>query len=321
MSSHLSSLSATRPRLSSEEIGCLMSILSEGLRPVGGKRRSASSSSGGGGARTAPTSKQQPLQFDIENAAATQPSAAAAAAPALPLQSNRPTSAGGLNPHAHVAKKYAVAVDAVECARAVEDERHAALYLVPSTISTSMTTNNGPSLSRDGKRRPYTAGTLRHTTPAAARPSSSSSSPLASPKAANAARGTSPSMPPPPPSIIGQSIHNINAPHPQQQQSTTAKPANIRPSTAPVKATATRPTSSGAQRPLSSKRSTPPTARYQGIVDAVIYQEKAARERDDEDMDAGIIEDDGDNDGEEDARLEDLMHHHRGGATSRCTSA
>lgn len=88
-----------------------------------------------------------------------------------------------------------------------------------------------------------------------------------------------------------------------------------------MKATATRPTSSGAQRPLSSKRSTPPTARYQGIVDAVIYQEKAARERDEEDMDAGIVEDDGDNDGEEDARLEDLMHHHRGGATSRCTSA
>jgi hypothetical protein len=95
-----------------------------------------------------------------------------------------------------------------------------------------------------------------------------------------------------------------------------------RPSTAPVKAAA-RPTSSGAQRPLSSKRSTPPTMRYQGIVNTVMYQEQAARERNEDDMDAGIVDDDDDNDADEDARLEDLMHHHRsgGGAASRGASA
>jgi hypothetical protein len=63
--------------------------------------------------------------------------------------------------------------------------------------------------------------------------------------------------------------------------------------------------------------------RYQGIVDTVMYQERAARERDEDDMDAGIVDDDDDNDADEDARLEDLMHHHRsgGGAASRGASA
>jgi hypothetical protein len=63
--------------------------------------------------------------------------------------------------------------------------------------------------------------------------------------------------------------------------------------------------------------------RYQGIVNTVMYQEQAARARDEDDMDAGIVEDDDDNDADEDARLEDLMHHHRsgGGAASRGASA
>lgn len=248
VSMSFSSLSTSRSRLSSDEIGCLMSVLSEGLRPVKGAR----------------------------------------CAPAPPDDSH---------PHAAVGKKFQVALDAVEHARAAEDERSATLYVSSQGRRTSS--------EKRAPRRPYTAGAVR---PPTAQRHTRAETMRISPQRKPEREATLP------PGVVGQSLFldQRNSPS-AARESGVAKQASSqvhnRPLTAPPKSSTpaggARPTSA---RPLSSKRRDPqPTAKFHSIVHAVCHQEKLARARDEEDADVGIVDDDGD--AEEDAQLEELMHH------------